>query len=103
MVRGLRFLQASRGSDQSCFIVRDNNGQALAYVYFEAEQIGEYAADKQLIALHRAHPLTLRQKSRSVMTQMQREPWFDELEEQWQAWPRIRRDLGIEEPTEDEL
>jgi hypothetical protein len=23
--------------DRSCFIVRDNNGQALAYVYFETE------------------------------------------------------------------
>jgi hypothetical protein len=23
--------------DKSCFIVRDNNGQALAYVYFEDE------------------------------------------------------------------
>ena len=23
--------------DRSCFIVRDNNGQALAYVYFEAD------------------------------------------------------------------
>jgi hypothetical protein len=23
--------------DRSCFIVRDNKGQALAYVYFEAE------------------------------------------------------------------
>ena len=23
--------------NQSCFIVRDNNGQALAYVYFESE------------------------------------------------------------------
>ena len=23
--------------NRSCFIVRDNNGQALAYVYFEAE------------------------------------------------------------------
>ena len=23
--------------DQSCFIVRDDNGQALAYVYFESE------------------------------------------------------------------
>jgi hypothetical protein len=69
----------------------------------EAEQIGEYAADKQFIALHRAFPLTMSQKSRSVMRQVQTEPWFDELEEQWHSWPRIRRDLGIEEPTEDEL
>ena len=23
--------------NRSCFIVRDNNGQALAYVYFESE------------------------------------------------------------------
>ena len=26
-----------RGTLRSCFIVRDNNGQALAYVYFETE------------------------------------------------------------------
>jgi hypothetical protein len=26
-----------RGTQRSCFIVRDNNGQALAYVYFETE------------------------------------------------------------------
>ena len=26
--------------DRSCFIVRDNNGQALAYVYFEADPGG---------------------------------------------------------------
>jgi hypothetical protein len=25
--------------NQSCYIVRDNNGQALAYVYFEARRI----------------------------------------------------------------
>jgi hypothetical protein len=24
-------------NDQSCFLIRDNNGQALAYVYFENE------------------------------------------------------------------
>ena len=26
-----------RGTQRSCFIVRDNNGQALAYMYFETE------------------------------------------------------------------
>jgi hypothetical protein len=31
--------------DRSCFIVRDNNGQALAYVYFETEP-GRHAGGK---------------------------------------------------------
>jgi hypothetical protein len=33
--------------DRSCFIVRDNNGQALAYVYFETEH-GRRTAAKLL-------------------------------------------------------
>ncbi len=33
---------------ESCFIVRDHNGQALAYIYFEAEQ-GRRAAAKLLM------------------------------------------------------
>jgi hypothetical protein len=33
--------------DQRCFIVRDANGQALAYVYFE-EEAGRRAAAKLL-------------------------------------------------------
>jgi hypothetical protein len=33
---------------RSCFIVRDNNGQALAYVYFETEP-GRRTAAKLLI------------------------------------------------------
>jgi hypothetical protein len=31
--------------DRSCFIVRDNNGQALAYVYFEADPRRRTAAN----------------------------------------------------------
>jgi hypothetical protein len=31
--------------DRSCFIVRDNNGQALAYVYFEADSGRRTAAN----------------------------------------------------------
>jgi hypothetical protein len=33
--------------DQSCFIVRDNNGMALAYVYFETD------AGRRTAAIHR--------------------------------------------------
>jgi hypothetical protein len=84
--------------------MRPPSALATVFEYFgplEAERIGEYAADKQFIALHRAFPLTMSQKSRPVMRQAEID--FDELEEQWQFWPRIRRVLGIEEPVEDEL
>jgi len=54
---------ASLEETDACFIVRDANGQALAYVYFE-EELGRRAA---------AHPLT-RDEARRIAANIAKLP-----------------------------
>jgi hypothetical protein len=87
----------------------------------DPETLGEFAADKELIALHHASPLTrgntavfLRAPEANVRIGRLREdgseyeiPYTqplttDEFEEELRAWPRIRHALGIAEPTEEQ-
>ena len=93
---------------------------AGAEYFDDPETLGEYAATKELLALRHASPLTrkdtavfLRAPEANVRKGGLREdgseyeiPYTQPLttgdfEEQLHIWPRIRRALGIEEPTEE--
>jgi len=80
-----------------------------AFGPLDAVQLGEYAADKELIALRNASPLTRDETRKFFNTQTRNDSGdgifehpltTDEFEELLQSWPRIRRALGIEEPEE---
>jgi len=71
-------------ANKACFIVRDHNGQALAYVYFESEPGRRTAAN-----------LLTRDEARRIAANIARLPELLGAEPKPDANPLIRRSLPV--------
>jgi len=71
-------------ANKACFIVRDQNGQALAYVYFESEPGRRTAAN-----------LLTRDEARRIAANIARLPELLGAEPKPDANPLIRRSLPV--------